>query len=95
MVSQLTVESIEEREDHYHVHFRDSETFDELVSPDWAVDLADGEVPGADVRMGEDGSGDWLVQSVLIPVDLVDSGDDASRRALEVVTAISERDQPD
>jgi hypothetical protein len=95
MVSQLTVQAVEEHGDHYRVIFRDAESFDELETPDWATELAESEVPGSDVDMGQDDTDDWLVQSVLIPTNDVDSEDDASRRALEVVTVISERDQPD
>lgn len=95
MVSQLTVESVDRDDDQYRVKFRDAETFDELVSPDWAQELAEQAVAGTDVRMGQDDSDDWLVQSVLVPNDTVDSDDDASRKALEVVTVISERHAPD
>jgi hypothetical protein len=95
MVSQLTVEVVEEHGDHYHVIFRDAESFDTLESPDWATDLAESEVPGSDVRMGQDDTDEWLVQSVLIPVSEGDSEDDASRKGLRAVTEISERDQPD
>jgi len=95
MVSQLTVESVDRQDRQYIVNFRDAEAFDELTSSEWAQELAEAEVSGSDVRMGEDDSDDWLVQSVLIPHDVVDSEDDASRKALQVVTAIGERNQPD
>jgi len=91
MVSQLTVEDIERRDDHYRVNFRDADSFDELESPDWARELAESEVPGTDVRMGQDESEDWLVRSVLVPFDAADSEEDASRKALEVVTVIGDR----
>ena len=94
MVSQLTVEDVERREDHYRVNFRDEDSFDELESPDWAQELAESEVPGTDVRMGQDETGDWLVRSILIPSDVADSDEDASRKALEVVTVISDREEP-
>lgn len=95
MVSQLTAKTVEEHSDHYHVVFRDSESFDELETPGWATDLAESEVPGSDIKMGQTGTDEWLVQSVLVPTSDVDGEDDASRRALEVVTVISERTQPD
>lgn len=95
MVSQLTVESVDLQDRQYVVKFRDTDTFDELVSPDWAQELAEAEVPDSDVRMGQDESGDWLVQTVMVPRTTVEGEEDASRKALKVVTAISERDQPD
>lgn len=95
MVSQLTVESVEREDKQYRVQFRDADAVDELVSPDWARELADEELSDADVLMGKDESGDWLVQSILVPRDAVDSEEDASRKGIEVVTEISERDHPD
>lgn len=90
MVSQLTVKSVERRDDHYRVNFRDADSFDDLESPDWAQELAEEKTPGTDVLMGQDDSDDWLVRSVLVPFDVADSDEDASRKALEVVTVIGD-----
>jgi hypothetical protein len=95
MTSQLTVKAVEHYEDHYHVRFRDADDFDELGTPDWASELAEAEVPGSEVRMGEDETDEWLVQRVSVPVSLVDSEGDASRKALQVVTVVSEHEAPD
>ncbi len=95
MTSQLTVTGVEEHGDHYHVRFRDDEELDELETPDWAAELAESEVPESDVRMSQDDTDEWLIQSVRIPVTHVDSEDDASRKALQVVTVVSEHDTPD
>ncbi|WP_324664985.1 hypothetical protein [Haloarcula sediminis] len=95
MTSQLTVKAVEEHGNHYHVRFRDEEELDNLETPDWAADLAESEAPGSDVRMGEDDTDKWVVQSVRVPVGLVDGEDDASRKALQVVTVVSEHDAPE
>lgn len=95
MTSQLTVKAVEEHGDHYHVRFREDDELDDLETPDWAADIAESEVPGSDVRMGQDDTDEWLVQSVRVPVTLVDDEDDASRKALQVVTPVSEHDAPD
>lgn len=95
MASQLTVQTVERRDDHYRVNFRDKDSFDELESPDWAQELAESSVPGTDVRMGQDGSDDWATQSVLVPFDVADSDGDASRKALEVVTVIGDGQESD
>jgi len=95
MTSQLTVKTVERDEDHYHVRFRDADDFDELESPDWANELAEAELSGSDVRMGEDDTDEWLVQSVRVPVHLVDDDGDASRKALQVVTVVTEHQATD
>ncbi|WP_262179248.1 hypothetical protein [Haloarcula laminariae] len=95
MSSQLTVKAVEEHGDHYHVRFRDGDELDDLETPDWAAELAESEVPGSSVRMGQDDTDEWLIQSVRVPVTLVDGEDDASRKALQVVTVVSEHEAPD
>jgi len=95
MTSQLTVKAVERHRDHYDVRFRDDDELGDIETPDWARDLAESEVPGSDVQMGRDGSDEWLVQNVRVPTTLVDGDDDASRKALQVVTVISEHDAPD
>ncbi|MDS0282691.1 hypothetical protein [Haloarcula onubensis] len=92
MPSQLTVKTVEQRGDHYDVSFRDADEFDGLETPDWATDLAESKVSGSEVRMGRDGTDDWFIQSVRVPADHVDSEGDASRKALEVATVISEHE---
>jgi len=39
--------------------------------------------------MGQDND-EWLVQSVLIPIDGVGDSDDASRKAMEIVTRLTD-----
>lgn len=89
MASQLTVEAVEESDDYYHVRFSDPDEFEEIRTPDWADDPAGSVVPGSEVRMGRSDD-DWLVQSVLIPLDGVEDSDDASRRALEIASEITD-----
>ena len=89
MVSQLTVESVERDGEYYHARFRDPETFGEIRTPNWAKETAESVVPGSKARMGQNDD-EWLVQSVLVPTDSVEDSDDASRKALEIVTKISD-----
>jgi hypothetical protein len=71
---------VEEGDDYYHVRFSDPDEFEEIRTPDWANDPAGSVVSGSD----------WIVQSVLIPLDAVESEDDASRRALEIASKIAD-----
>lgn len=80
---------VEEGDDYYHVRFSDPDEFEEIRTPDWANDPAGSVVSGSEVRMGQDDD-DWIVQSVLIPLDAVESEDDASRRALEIASKIAD-----
>lgn len=95
MTSQLTVTGVDHHEDHYDVRFRETDEFEQLETPDWASDLAGAEVPGSEVRMGQDDTDEWLVQRVRIPVARVDDEADAARKALQVVTVVSEHETPD
>jgi hypothetical protein len=90
MASQLTVKTIERDDEHYHVKFRDPDTFREIRTPNWASNPARAVVPESKVRMGQNDDNEWLVQSVLIPISGVDDTDDASRKALIIVTEIAE-----
>jgi|AntDeeMinimDraft_4_1070355.scaffolds.fasta_scaffold06647_2 hypothetical protein len=89
MASQLTVKGVEKGDEYYHVTYRDSDSFEELRTPDWASKPARSVVPGSEVRMGQDND-EWLVQSVLIPIDGVEDSDDASRKAMEIVTRLTD-----
>jgi len=95
MSSQLTVKGVEEHGDHYHVLFRETGELDHLETPDWARELAESELPGSSVRLGLDETDEWLVQSVRVPITGVDGEGDASRKALQVVTVVSEHEAPD
>lgn len=90
MASQLTVKTVERGDSYYHVRFRDPDTFGEIRTPAWANRSARSVVPESKVRMGRNDDDEWLVQSVLVPIDAVTDDDDASRRALQVVTKVSE-----
>jgi hypothetical protein len=89
MASQLTVKTVERRDGYYQVRFRDPDALDGIRTPEGANGAARSVVPGSKVRMGLNDDDEWLVQSVLVPVDGVRDDDDASRRALEVVTRVS------
>jgi len=90
MTSQLTVKAVDRYEDYYHVRFRDADEFDELETPDWASELVEAELPRSEVWMGQDETDEWLVQSVRVPVNRMDDEGDASRKALQVVSLITD-----
>jgi hypothetical protein len=90
VASQLSVKTVEQSDDYYHVRFRDPDTFEEIRTPDWTTEPAESVVPESRVRMGQNDDGDWLVQSVLVPVDEVEGGDEASRRALKIASKITD-----
>ena len=57
--------------DFYHVRVRPKEAFTELRTTQEAADHATAVVgSGTDVREGRLGSGRWVVESVLIPLDV-------------------------
>lgn len=89
MVSQRTAESVEERDEYYHVHFRAPDAFETLRTPEWTVDSAESVLKGSEVRMGLDGS-EWVTQSVLVPADRVEDEEGASRRALTIVNKVTD-----
>jgi len=81
------VESIDQTDDFVHVRFRDPDAFDEIRTPDWAANVGESVVDGAEVRMGdENGNEDWEVQSVLIPTPV--DVDTAEKQAAEIVSKI-------
>lgn len=89
MADHSTIETVQAGEDYYHVRYRDPDTFDEIRTPDWADEASDSVVTGCEVRTGRvRGSDDWAVQSVLVPIDAVDSDDGARRAADDVVRKI-------
>lgn len=90
MASQLTVKKIERDGRYYDVRFRDPETFRALRSPASANRTARSVVPESKVRMGQTDDDEWLVQSVLVPIDAVEDDEDASRKALQIVTKVSD-----
>jgi len=95
MSSQLTVTAVDHGEDYYRVQFRETDEFDELATPDWASELAATELPGSDVQMGRDETGEWLIQSVRVPTAGVDSEGDAARKALQVVSLLTDHEMFD
>jgi hypothetical protein len=90
MASQLTVKTVERGDRYYHVRFRDPETFAEIRTPARANRTARSVAPESKVRMGRNDDDEWLVQSVLVPIDAVEDDDDASRKALQIVTKVSD-----
>lgn len=95
MTSQLTVKTIDQHEDHYHVQFRDPDEFDDVETPEWARELAESELAGSDVQMGQDETDDWFIQGVRVPLDHADGEGDASRKALQVVSLINDHEMFD
>lgn len=59
---------VEAEGEYYHVRFREPSDFSEIRTPGWATVVAEDVTPGSKVRMGQrKTSGEWVVQSVLIP----------------------------
>lgn len=83
------ITSVELEGDYYHVRFRDPDVFDEIRTPDWAVNAAEDVSTGSKVRMGKHPDGDsWAVQSVLITKNV---GEEKSReQAVEIVEKIED-----
>jgi hypothetical protein len=80
-------QTVEESDDFVHVRFRDPDDFDDIRTPDWASEVGDSVVEGAEVRMGDEhGNDDWEVQSVLIPTPTDEAT--AEEQAAEIVSKI-------
>ena len=63
---------MDQSENYYHVRYRDPDDFDEIRTPDWAETVANSVVEDGEVRSGDEhGNENWIVQSVLVPVDAV------------------------
>lgn len=91
MADHVQPSVVETTETFYHVRFRDPEEFDEIRTPEWASSPAASVVEGSEVRTGHQRAGDdWRVQSVLIPTDTIDSEQEATDRAVEIVEKIEE-----
>lgn len=70
MADTPSVDTVEEGDDYYHVRFRDPDDFDTIRTPDWAEEAASSVDEGSEVRTGKLADGDdWLIESVLIPID--------------------------
>ncbi len=81
------VNKVETEDDYIHVRFRNPDRFKEIRTPDWAKNPAESVSEGAEVRMGqEEGSDDWMVQSVLIKKRVGE--DKAEEQAREIVEKI-------
>lgn len=89
MVSQLTVEAVTQGDEYHHVVFREPDSVGEIRTPDWAKKPAGAVVAGSEVRMGRY-EGEWLVQSVLVPIDGVDDEEDAAQKATSIASKISD-----
>lgn len=89
MPESASIQTVEVGDDYYHVRYRDPDEFDEIRTPDWADEASDSVVEGSEVRTGrEDSTGDWEIQSVLVPVDAVSGEDEARSMADGVVETI-------
>ncbi|WP_336001475.1 hypothetical protein [Halorientalis halophila] len=91
MAQTPEISDVESGEDYFHVRYRDPDEFDEIRTPDWAETPAESVAEDSEVRTGDrQGDEDWLVQSVLIPIDVADGEDDARDLADEIVEKIEE-----
>jgi hypothetical protein len=86
-----TISAVEVGEDYVHVRYRDPEEFDEVRTPDWTQDAASSVVEGSEVRTGDRGGDDRLVQSVLVPREVVANEDEARDVADEIVARVRRR----
>lgn len=79
-------EVVQESQHFYHVRVRPEDEFTEFRTPlaeeDDSTELP---VEGEDVREGRTDTGDWRVQSVLVPLDAVADAAEAERVAAETV----------
>lgn len=90
MSESQSVNEVDEGDEYYHVRFRDPDDFDEIRTPDWAEKPASSVVQGSEVRTGdEEGNQDWVVQSVLIPLDAVADESEAAEAAQQIVEKIN------
>jgi len=86
MSNRQSATDVEMGDDYYHVRYRDPDDFDEIRTPDWAENVADSVIPGAEVRTGDEhGDEEWTAQSVLIPIDAVATADEAGELADQIV----------
>jgi hypothetical protein len=84
-------ETVDRGDEFYHVRYRDPDDFDDIRTPDWAERPAGSVLEGAEVRTGDTkGDDDWTVQSILVPVDAVDSGDAATQAADEILAKLED-----
>lgn len=80
-----TVRTVDLEGEYYHARVRDPDEFAEIRTPEWASNVADAVVEGAEVRMGHRDD-DWVVQSILIPGD--EEQVEARREAEQVLAKI-------
>lgn len=69
----------------HHVQVRPEDAFTEFRTPlagDATLTMLE---PGCDVREGQVGPDEWVVESVLVPVDAFEDGEAAVTRARQVV----------
>jgi hypothetical protein len=91
MAQNPTISDVERGDGFFHVRYRDPDEFDRIRTPDWAERAASSVAEGSEVRTGDrKGDDDWLVQSVLIPVDVATTEDEAGNVADEIVAKIRE-----
>lgn len=80
------ITDVETGEDYIHVQYRDPDDFGPIRTPDWAAEVAQSVIEGAEVRTGDlKGDDEWVVQSVLVPEHV---GPD---RATELAEQIAEK----
>jgi len=82
----VSIKSVDQSENYYHVRYRDPDDFDEIRTPDWAENVANSVVDDGEVRTGDEhGNEDWTVQSVLVPVGAVVDEAEARDTADEIL----------
>ena len=82
-----SVELVEQGEEYIHVRFRDPDQYEQIRTPDWAIQPAESVSWGSEVRTGKlEGADDWEVTSVLISKHVGE--DKAAEQAREIVEKI-------
>lgn len=71
-------------EKYYHVRFRPPDQFVLFRRPEWAAKIADSLVEGAQVTTGLTDAGTWLVQNVMIPIDVTEDPNEVFALADEI-----------
>lgn len=83
------IDTIETEDDYIHVQFQDPNQFDEIRTPDWAVNAAQSVSDGAEVCTGKlEDSDDWEVDTVLLKKSV------GEEKAKEQATEIMEKIEP-
>lgn len=69
----------------HHVQVRPADAFTEFRTPLAGDETLSVTETGCDIREGRVGPDEWVVESVLVPVDAVENGDSVTHRVQQVV----------